>query len=144
MGVIFEGGIRVPALISFPRRLPQGEVRNQEAMNIDWFPTLLFVISHTIKRLLMGKASSHSFKIRLPFRLMMYFSLIVEYNGQLMQNDWKLIYNPQDPTLNKPINDTLFLTNIRNNVGENINYAKTNKNKLNELLQLRRNFEKNI
>lgn len=41
MGVIFEGGIRVPALISFPRRLPQGEVRNQEAMNIDWFPTLL-------------------------------------------------------------------------------------------------------
>lgn len=72
----------------------------------------------------MGKASSHSFKIRLPFRLMMYFSLIVEYNGQLMQNDWKLIYNPQDPTLNKPINNTLFLTNIRNNIGENINYAK--------------------
>lgn len=38
---LFEGGIRVPAVISWPGHLPAGEVRDQVAMNIDWFPTLL-------------------------------------------------------------------------------------------------------
>lgn len=38
---LFEGGIRVPAIVSWPGHLPQGETRDQTAMNIDWFPTIL-------------------------------------------------------------------------------------------------------
>ena len=37
---LFEGGIRVPAIISWPGKLPVNEVRGQLAMNTDWFPTL--------------------------------------------------------------------------------------------------------
>ena len=37
---LFEGGIRVPALISWPGRLPQGETRDQPAHAADWLPTL--------------------------------------------------------------------------------------------------------
>ena len=37
---LFEGGIRVPAAISWPNVLPAGEVRNQLAVNADWMPTL--------------------------------------------------------------------------------------------------------
>ena len=36
-----EGGIRVPALVSFPAKLPQGEVRGQIITAMDWFPTIL-------------------------------------------------------------------------------------------------------
>jgi arylsulfatase A len=36
-----EGGIRVPAIISHPARLPQGAVRGQIITAMDWFPTLL-------------------------------------------------------------------------------------------------------
>lgn len=37
---LFEGGIRVPAAISWPESLPKGEVRDQFAVNTDWMPTL--------------------------------------------------------------------------------------------------------
>ena len=37
---LFEGGIRVPALISWPSRLPAGEVRDALVHGCDWLPTL--------------------------------------------------------------------------------------------------------
>jgi arylsulfatase A-like enzyme len=40
-GQFFEGGVRVPAIISYPARLPQGIVRDQAITVADWFPTLL-------------------------------------------------------------------------------------------------------
>jgi len=40
-GTFFEGGIRVPAIISFPARLPRGAVRNQAITAADWYPTVL-------------------------------------------------------------------------------------------------------
>ncbi|QTN32107.1 sulfatase-like hydrolase/transferase [Akkermansiaceae bacterium] len=36
-----EGGIRVPAIISYPGRLPQGKVRDQMMTVMDWFPTVM-------------------------------------------------------------------------------------------------------
>jgi len=40
-GSFLEGGIRVPAIISYPARLPQGEVRHQAVTAMDWMPTVL-------------------------------------------------------------------------------------------------------
>ena len=40
-GTFLEGGIRVPAIVSYPARLPQGEVRDQVITAMDWYPTLL-------------------------------------------------------------------------------------------------------
>src|SRR5262249_47733154 len=37
---LFEGGIRVPAIVSWPGHLPQGEVRSQMAYGCDWLPTV--------------------------------------------------------------------------------------------------------
>ncbi len=36
-----EGGIRVPAIISYPDKLPKGETRDQIITAMDWFPTIL-------------------------------------------------------------------------------------------------------
>ena len=38
---LFEGGIRVPAIVSWPGKLPQGEIRHQMATGCDWVPTLV-------------------------------------------------------------------------------------------------------
>jgi arylsulfatase A-like enzyme len=38
---LLEGGLRIPALISWPARLPQGRTTEQVAMTMDWLPTLL-------------------------------------------------------------------------------------------------------
>lgn len=37
---LFEGGIRLPGIISWPGHLPQGEVRGQMVHSCDWMPTL--------------------------------------------------------------------------------------------------------
>lgn len=39
--VFFQCGIRVPAIISFPTKLPQGKVRDQIITAMDWYPTVL-------------------------------------------------------------------------------------------------------
>jgi len=38
---LLEGGLRIPALMSWPARLPQGRTTEQVAMSMDWLPTLL-------------------------------------------------------------------------------------------------------
>ena len=38
---LLEGGIRIPAIISWPARIPRGQTSNQVAISMDWFPTLL-------------------------------------------------------------------------------------------------------
>jgi len=37
---LFEGGIRVPAIVSAPGRVPEGEIRGQLATGCDWLPTI--------------------------------------------------------------------------------------------------------
>jgi arylsulfatase A-like enzyme len=40
-GSFLEGGIRVPAIVSWPAKLPKGEVRDQAITIMDWYPSLL-------------------------------------------------------------------------------------------------------
>ena len=44
-GTFYEGGVCVPALISYPTKLSRGEIRDQVVTGRDWFPTKLeFVV----------------------------------------------------------------------------------------------------
>jgi arylsulfatase A-like enzyme len=38
---LLEGGLRIPAIISWPARIPQGRTTDQVAVTMDWLPTLL-------------------------------------------------------------------------------------------------------
>ena len=38
---MYEGGLRVPAIISWPGHLPESQSRDQMAYGCDWFPTLI-------------------------------------------------------------------------------------------------------
>jgi len=40
-GNFFEGGVRVPAILSYPRKVRAGEVRHQAVTAMDWYPTIL-------------------------------------------------------------------------------------------------------
>jgi arylsulfatase A-like enzyme len=40
-GTFLEGGIRVPAIIRYPARIPAGQTREQIVTIMDWFPTVL-------------------------------------------------------------------------------------------------------
>ena len=38
---LLEGGLRIPAILSWPARIPQGQSTDQVAITMDWMPTLL-------------------------------------------------------------------------------------------------------
>ena len=38
---LFEGGIRVPASISWRDKIPSNQFRDQMSVNVDWMPTLI-------------------------------------------------------------------------------------------------------
>ncbi len=40
-GSFLEGGVRVPAIIRYPEKIPAGETRDQVVTIMDWFPTVL-------------------------------------------------------------------------------------------------------
>ena len=40
-GTFLEGGIRVPAILRYPSKIPQGETRDQIITAMDWLPTVM-------------------------------------------------------------------------------------------------------
>jgi arylsulfatase A-like enzyme len=41
---LLEGGLRIPSLISWPGRIPEGRTTDQVAISMDWMPTLLAAV----------------------------------------------------------------------------------------------------
>ncbi|MFY0627939.1 MAG: sulfatase-like hydrolase/transferase [Reichenbachiella sp.] len=135
---LFEGGIRVPAIISWPGKIPQNKVRNQMAVNVDWFPTILDYqgIKYdpdefeglSLKKLIQDNAAS-------PHESFWWWKSKKEW--AVRKGDWKLLKNPTDPTKRAPIHkkDSLFLVNIRQNPEELVNEAAKNPEVVKDLIQ---------
>lgn len=127
---LFEGGIRIPAIISWPGTIPQNEVRDQLAVNVDWLPTLLELCgipqaNHKID----GKSMVdiiQSSNAPSPHNTFFWQS----GGGQdpqwaVRHGDWKLLQNPIGNHLADDEKDpkNLYLFNIKNDPGENRNEA---------------------
>jgi len=121
---MFEGGIRVPAIISWQGHLPEGQVRGQVAMNIDWFATIADLCRIDMtgsdidgKSLLPVIKSSQAAS---PHDVL-YFDAGNQW--AVRKGDWKLIGNPQDPVNPKSIttSDSLFLSNLKTDICESKN-----------------------
>lgn len=135
---LFEGGIRVPAIISWPGEIPQNTVRNQMAVNVDWFPTILdyqgikYNLDEfegmSLKKLIQVDAAS-------PHDAFWWWKSKKEW--AVRKGDWKLLKNPTDPTNRAPIHkkDSLFLVNIRQNPEELVNEATKNPAMVKELIR---------
>jgi len=123
---LFEGGIRVPAIISWPGGLPQAQVRGQLGVNVDWFPTILDLckISYdenafegkSLKSVIVDNASS-------SHEVFWWYSR--ENRWAVRKGDWKLLKNPIDPSQKAPLHeaDSLFLVNIQDTPSEQENVA---------------------
>lgn len=144
---LFEGGIRLPAMISWPGKLPQGEVRSQVAHACDWFPTLtelcgvklpvtgLDGLSLTPVLKLADAPSPHK---------VLHWQVGNGPNAQwaVRHGDWKLIGNVQDTTVgNKPgakavERPPLFLSNIARDSAERTNLIELHPDVVQQLQQL--------
>jgi arylsulfatase A-like enzyme len=134
----FEGGIRVPAIISYPGKIPENEVRDEMSINVDWFPTILDFanINYQPKEfegkslqdvILKNTASPHN----------EFWWWDNEERWAVRKGDWKLLKNPKDPSQKKPVKsiDSYYLVNLKDDQIERINLANEHPEKVKELVK---------
>ncbi len=123
---LFEGGIRVPAIISWPGHVPAGEVRAQAAHSCDWLPTVADLAGVALPkaeldgRSLGGVLASTDAP---PAHDLLHWDLGPQW--AVREGNWKLIGNPKDTSDKGPLgpNDKLFLANLADDIGEMQNRA---------------------
>jgi len=123
---LFEGGIRVPAMISWPAKLPQGEVRSQIGHGCDWLPTLAELCGvQILNRDIDGKSLVpvlRSADAPSPHKVLHWQ---IGKSWAVRDGDWKLLGEPKDTSqTQKPDRlDHLFLVNLHDDVREQTNLA---------------------
>jgi arylsulfatase A len=126
---LFEGGIKVPAIISWPKRLPKNVVRTQFATNIDWFPTLAAFCGLTLpNRKIDGKDISdviRSGHAASPHEYFFWQSGGAKDDPQwaVRDGDWKLLHAPLQSEKNELDGDGFMLINLKTDSTEHINLA---------------------
>ena len=129
-GCLFEGGIRVPAVISWRNHLPMGEVRGQMTVGCDWFPTIAELTDTQLpNHHLDGKSIVdviNSSAAESPHESF-YWQLGRGKKAQwvVRSGDWKLLGNPQDRRDPSSLgtSDRLFLANLEIDKTESRNLA---------------------
>lgn len=150
-GCLFEGGLRVPSLVSWPGRIPQGEARDQLATGCDWFPTVAELCQVELPdRKLDGKSLTkviQSADAPTP-HASFYWRLGAGANAQwaVREGDWKLLGNPRD-TSDKALltaADKLYLCNLAEDPTEMRNLAVDHPELVERLKQLQQEFENDL
>ena len=138
---VFEGGIRVPAAISWPGHIPANQTRDQVATNMDWFPTLA---EYCTLPLPAGKIDGKSLApvIRhaaasTPHATLYWQSQGTKENPQwaVLDGDWKLLHSPVEAPREELNNDNLMLVNLRNDAAEKQNVAGQHADVVSRLLK---------
>lgn len=138
----FEGGIRVPAIIKYPKEVPANEVRNQMVSGMDWLPTIAELTNSTIiDKTIEGKSLMPVVKSKraksahktLHWQVGSYDDKKSQW--AVRQGNWKLLANAKDPVSKKRLKakDNLFLVNLKTDISEETNMAEQHPEKVEEL-----------
>jgi arylsulfatase A-like enzyme len=117
---LFEGGLRMPAIMSWPARIPAGQVCDEVVASMDIFPTLLTAAG--------GDASAYELDGLniLPVVTEQAASPHTELfweNGKqtaMRRGQWKLVLNGRLLDTDTPV-DPVFLSNLEEDMGEKVN-----------------------
>ena len=150
---LFEGGIRVPAIIRYPDVIPANEVRDQACIEMDWFSTIAELTGATAKgAVLDGKSLMPVITDnKSPSQHKALYWQYGSYNDErgqwaVREGPWKLIGNARDPSITgTPIPvDKLFLANLEMDISEQKNLAAAYPAELKRLKMLHALWIKNI
>ncbi|MBT3385034.1 MAG: sulfatase-like hydrolase/transferase [Prolixibacteraceae bacterium] len=132
---LFEGGIRVPAAISWPAKIKAGEVRNQFAVNADWMPTLAELCGIDLKTSSLDGKSLVSIINDKNSQSEHINNFCWQHGKQwaARSGNWKLLGNPSIRFEEFAPEDSLFLVNLKDDPGEMTNLASENPEKVKEL-----------
>ncbi|MEM8732819.1 MAG: sulfatase-like hydrolase/transferase [Planctomycetota bacterium] len=130
-GSFLEGGIRVPAVISFPKELPTGETRSQAVTIMDWLPTItelcnvplpddLRLDGKSLLPLLKDDQQSSPYSNESGPELHWQW----QKGWAVRQGDWKLIFKGSKG-LGQPKLDPWTLTSLEDTQPESVNHYES-------------------
>lgn len=136
---LWEGGIRLPCIISWPGRVPEGEVRDQVTCSIDWLPTLAHYCGVEIPAEYVDGADIGpviaSQDAPSPHTVLHW---MLRDQWAVREGDWKLVVNGAESVTDGhtlPL-EPLFLGNLREDASETVNLAFTHPEIVERLSQL--------
>ena len=150
-GCLFEGGLRVPSIVSWPGVIPEGEVRDGMAVGCDWYPTIadfcgVDLPGHkldglSLKKMILDGSSKSPHDG--------FYWQLGRGNGAqwvVREGNWKLLGNPKDNARKGQLGpeDRLFLANPIDDPGEMTNLAKDNPDVVKRLRSRRDEYLKSL
>ncbi|HRK33125.1 MAG TPA: sulfatase-like hydrolase/transferase [Candidatus Hydrogenedentes bacterium] len=132
---LFEGGVRVPAFISWPGNLPESQTRAQVAHACDWFPTLAELCGLAMSRDIDGASLVNVVREDAASPHEVLHWQVGEGDRAawaVREGDWKLVYQPgKDAT-----GDSYFLANLADDAQESTNKAAEHEERVTRLREL--------
>ena len=142
---LWEGGIRVPCIVSWPGRIAQNAVRNQTAVSIDWMPTIAqYCRIKTPEHKIDGKSIVsiiESPDAPSPHKVI-HWQTSRGKHWAVREGNWKLVHNgpATDYKGRKLPKAETFLSNIARDVTETKNLANSNPDIVRRLTNLHENW----
>ena len=156
-GNLFEGGIRVPSVVSWPNGLPQGEVRDQLVTGMDWFPTIMDLTGTNLPKAHVFDGKSMVTVLKDGEAKSAHESFYWRLGGNpdkakwaVRKGPWKLLGNTAENVRPEGVAELsgddrkLFLANLKEDIGETTNRKKDHPEIVEELLKIRESKEKSI
>jgi len=140
---LFEGGIRVPAFISWKDHLAPDQVRGQLVTNTDWFPTLADLCGLPAPDVRIdGKTMADVLKS--PQAASPHKDLFFWQSGGSRENpqwavrdkNWKLMHNPREARKAELTPEGFFLVDLDKDPGEKTNIAAKHPDVVQKLTRL--------
>jgi len=138
---IFEGGTRLPAIVSWPGHIPVGQVRGQMAHGCDWLPTLAELCQVPLQSTNRLDGRSLAEVLQSADAPSPHEVLCWRFQDQwaVREGPWKLMHDPK--TYSKPSEVTLveghwFLANVEDDPGELHNLAASHPDVVERLRRL--------
>jgi len=144
---LWEGGIRVPCIISWPGHIAENEVRDQAAMSLDWLPTIArYCGVEPPDRIVDGRditAVIESPDARSPHDIMHWE---IHKHWAVRDGDWKLVHNgPATVEDGVEIPSTeYFLSDLSKDVTERNNIADNHRDIVERLTRLHEDWAADV
>jgi len=144
-GSFLEGGLRVPAILSYPRVVEKNIVREQAVTAMDWYPTILD-LCHVVpnpplkldgKSVLPLLSDSHAPS---PYDVL-YWQW--QKGWTVRRGDWKLVVNGSLGIGREKL-DKVYLARLSDDPPESINHAKENPEIVDQLRSLHEVWSKDV
>lgn len=136
---LWEGGVRMPCIVSWPGVIPENEVREQTATAMDWLPTLAACCNLSLPDRILDGRDIYDVLQRAdaasPHEVLHW---MVHEQWAVRKGPWKLVCNVPEITLqdSKIPGVALFLSNLEQDPGESENLADAHPDIVEELTRL--------